>query len=82
MADDEYHAAVAAFIRGKGVTRCPTAWALPTQGSVAAADRAPLEHCALARAQSRRRRQAESDRSFRNPGAALPPDVTEEEFRA
>ena len=31
--------AVAEFIRTKGITRCPTACVLPTQGSVAAADR-------------------------------------------
>ena len=31
--------AVAEFIRTKGITPCPTACVLPTQGSVAAADR-------------------------------------------
>jgi hypothetical protein len=35
--------AVAEFIRTKGITRCPTACVLPTQGSVAAADRVALE---------------------------------------
>ena len=34
MCQEEYEAAVAAFIRSKGVTRCPTACALPTQGTV------------------------------------------------
>ena len=53
MGDDEYQAAVAAFIRARGVTRCPTACALPTQGTVAAADRAALKTYAAARAQSR-----------------------------
>ena len=43
MGEDEYKAAVAAFIRTKGVTRCPTACALPTQGTIAADDRAALE---------------------------------------
>src|SRR6186997_1231001 len=43
MCQEEHQAAVAAFIRNKGVTRCPTACALPTQGSVPAADRAALE---------------------------------------
>jgi hypothetical protein len=32
-------AAIAAFIRSKGVTRCPTVCAVPTQASVSAADR-------------------------------------------
>ena len=30
-AGDEYEARVAVFIRAKGVTRCPTACALPTE---------------------------------------------------
>jgi hypothetical protein len=34
---------VAEFIRTKGITRCPTACVLPTQGLVTAADRAALE---------------------------------------
>jgi hypothetical protein len=40
-------AAVAAFIRTKGVTRCPTACVLPTQGSVSASDRAALRARAM-----------------------------------
>jgi hypothetical protein len=64
MADDEYKAAVAAFIRSNGITRCPTACALPTQGTIAANDRAALEDYANARAQSRRQRQAARERSF------------------
>jgi hypothetical protein len=64
MGENEYEAAVAAFIRTKGITRCPTACALPTQGSVAANDRAALEDYAIARAQGRRRRQAARERSF------------------
>jgi hypothetical protein len=43
-------AEVAEFIRTKGVTRCPTACVLPTQGSVAAADRAALGEYAARRA--------------------------------
>ena len=64
MGEDEYEAAVAAFIRTKGVTRCPTACALPTQGTIAADDRAALEDYAIARARSRRQRQAARERSF------------------
>jgi len=64
MGDDEYKAAVVAFIRTKGVTRCPTAYALPTQGTIAADDRAALEDYAIARARWRRQRQAARRRSF------------------
>ena len=58
MGNDEYQAAVADFMRAKGITRCPTACALPTQGTVPAADRAALEDYAVARDQTRRRRLA------------------------
>jgi hypothetical protein len=43
MSSGDYEAAVAAFIRHKGVTRCPTACLVRTQASVSAADRAALE---------------------------------------
>jgi hypothetical protein len=47
-------AAVAEFIRTRGVTRCPTACVLPTQGAVDAADREALEEYAARREQLRR----------------------------
>jgi hypothetical protein len=56
MGNDEYRAAVAAFIRANGITRCPTACALPTQGTVAATDRAALEDYAVSRTQTRHKR--------------------------
>jgi hypothetical protein len=37
-----YEAEIAAFIRAKGITRCPTACAAPTQASGSASDRAAL----------------------------------------
>jgi hypothetical protein len=40
MSDADYQAAVAAFLRTRGVTRCPTVCAVPTQATVADADRA------------------------------------------
>jgi len=67
MGDDQYRAAVAAFIRANGITRCPTACALPTQGTVADADRAALEDYAIARAQTRHRRLAGRERSLWAP---------------
>lgn len=42
MTQQEQDAQVAAFIRMKGVTRCPTACAVPTQASIAEADRQAL----------------------------------------
>lgn len=37
-----HEAEIAAFIRQKGITRCPTACAAPTHASGSAADRAAL----------------------------------------
>ena len=51
-------AAVAEFIRTRGVTRCPTACVLPTQGLVDVADRAALEEYAVARDRCRQARAA------------------------
>jgi hypothetical protein len=47
-------AAIAEFIRTRGVTRCPTACVSPTQGSVADADRQALGEHAVRRAERRR----------------------------
>lgn len=40
MPDADYEAAVAAFLKKKGVTRCPTVCAVPTQATIGEADRA------------------------------------------
>ena len=42
-------AVIAEFIRTRGITRCPTACVLPTQGSVDAADRARSKSMPLPR---------------------------------
>lgn len=47
MSPQEYEAAVAAFIRSKGVTRCPTACAAPTHAAGSTADRAALQQRAV-----------------------------------
>jgi hypothetical protein len=57
---------VAEFIRTKGVTRCPTACVLPTQASVADADREALGEYAARRAERRRARVAAHARQFWN----------------
>jgi hypothetical protein len=64
MHQDEHQAAVAAFIRSKGITRCPTACALPTQGTVDAADRAALQGYAATRAESHQQKIVGRERSF------------------
>jgi hypothetical protein len=65
MHQDEHQAAVAAFIRSRGVTRCPTACALPTQGTVAAADQAALQNYVAARSQSRQQKISARERAWR-----------------
>jgi hypothetical protein len=44
MSQNEYDAAIAEFMRKKGITRCPTACAVPTHAAVSEADRAALRH--------------------------------------
>jgi len=61
-------AAIAEFIRKRGVTRCPTACVLPTQGLVAAADRAALEEHAIERDRVRRAKLAARYRSLWDAG--------------
>ena len=70
FADDSV-AAIAEFIRRKGITRCPTACVLPTQGLVGAADRAALEEYAVARDRTRREKMAARMRSFWEAGLPL-----------
>ena len=53
MLDNEYAAAVAEFLRNKGVTRCPTACIVPTHGKVPEADRAALRNHAAAKESAR-----------------------------
>ena len=55
---DEDSDAIAEFIRSKGITRCPTACVVPTQGLIAAADRIALEQHAVARDRVHRERAA------------------------
>ena len=59
-------AVIAEFIRTKGITRCPTACLLPTQGSVDAADRALLEQHALSQEKLRLAKAAARARLFWN----------------
>jgi hypothetical protein len=60
----DYEAVLAEFIRTKGITRCPTACVLPTQGSIDAADKAALEKHAVAQERSRLAKAAARSRLF------------------
>jgi len=51
--ETEYAAAVAEFLRKKGVTRCPTVCMAPTRGSPTEADRATLRNYHEAREAAR-----------------------------
>ena len=63
---DDPEAAVAEFIRTKGITRCPTVCVLPTQGLVPAADRIALEEHAVERDRLRRAQAAARWQPFSN----------------
>ena len=60
MSRQEYKTEIAAFIRAKGVTRCPTAFAVPTHGSNDFCDRLALRQRAehLEAVRQERARQA------------------------
>jgi len=58
MSEFDREAAIAEFIRTKGITRCPTACVLPTQGLVGMSDQAALEEHAVTRERVRRARSA------------------------
>ena len=62
--DEDCASEVAEYIRVKGVTKCPTACVLPTQASVADADREALGEYAARRAERRRARVAARAQQF------------------
>ena len=57
MSEADYEAAVAEFLRTKGVTRCPTVCVVPTQATVAEADRAAYRNCVAAKEAARLAKQ-------------------------
>ena len=65
----DYDTVIAEFIRTRGITRCPTACVLPTQGSVDEADRAALEEHATVQERSRRAKAAARARFFLSAAA-------------
>jgi hypothetical protein len=66
-AGGDFDTVIAEFIRTRGITRCPTACVLPTQGSIDEADRAALEEHATVQEQSRRAKAAARARFFWTP---------------
>jgi hypothetical protein len=71
MSEADYQAAIAAFLRTKGVTRCPTVCAVPTQATVTEADRAAYRDYVAAQEAAR----LEKQKSLQNliPPPPLPP---------
>jgi hypothetical protein len=69
MCQEEYETAVAAFTRSNGIIRCPTACALPAQGTVPEADRAALQSYAATRNLSRQAKIAARQGSFGSPNS-------------
>jgi hypothetical protein len=53
MSQADYETAVALFLRSKSITRCPTVCAVPTQATVAEADRAAYRDYVAARETAR-----------------------------
>ena len=53
MSEADYEAAVAAFLRTKGITRCPTVCVVPTQATIDEADRAAYRDHVAAREAAR-----------------------------
>ena len=57
MSETDYEAAIAAFLCTRGVTRCPTVCAVPTQATVAEADRAAYRDYVAAQEAARLEKQ-------------------------
>lgn len=66
MTETEYAAQIEEFMRRRGVTRCPTAFVVPTHGAVAESDRAQLRNYNEAREAAR----AEKLKTHQQPAAA------------
>jgi hypothetical protein len=57
MSQTDYEAAIAAFLSTRGVTRCPTVCVVPTQATVAEADRAAYRNYVAAQEAARLEKQ-------------------------
>jgi hypothetical protein len=66
----DYEAAVQAFLRTRGVTRCPTVCVVPTRATVAEPDRAALRDYIAAK-EAARIEKIKSYQNFTRPGAVV-----------
>jgi hypothetical protein len=57
MAPLDYEAALAAFLRKKAITRCPTVCVVPTRATVAEADRAAYRAYVAEKEEARLKKQ-------------------------
>ena len=64
--------AIAAYIRARGVTRCPTACATLTQARIPAADQVALAQYGLVRERARQQRMAAAAHAYGNYKVAEP----------
>jgi hypothetical protein len=71
MSDADYQAAVAAYLSTKGATRCPTVCMVPTQATVAEADRAAYRDHIAAQETARLEKQKTLQQNVHPP--SLPP---------
>ncbi len=72
-------AAIAAYIRTRGVTRCPTACANATQATIPAADQAALARHGVVRERARQQRMATAAQAYGNFKVAGPQEEEEGE---
>ena len=70
MSEADYQAAIAAFLSTRGVTRCPTVCVVPTQATVAEADRAAYRDYVAAKETARLEKQKSTQLVHFSP---LPP---------
>ena len=66
MSQTDYEAAIVQYLQTKGVTRCPTVCAVPTQATVADLDRAAYRDY-VATKEAARLAKAKSQRLLPNP---------------
>lgn len=69
MSQTDYEAALARYLRTRSVTRCPTVCVVPTQATIAAADRAAYRDYVAAQEAAR----LERAKSLRHPVPSWPP---------
>ena len=72
-------AAITAYIQRRGVTRCPTACAIPTHATIPAADRVALAEYGLRRERAHQHRMAVAAQGYGNFKVAVRQDSESDE---